>query len=315
MRNLQIYGIAEHLPHEIKSALLKMPEDTLGRVAEIRLRAGNVSTVTVEGDNKFLTTEGISDSPVRCIRTGKSDIEKFIYKICGGSVYAYEESIKNGYIPYGPFRIGICGSALQNGGGISGFSEITSVNIRIPNHVFNCSDVIISHISQHGFEGFAGILVCSPPGVGKTTTLRDAAIKLSRGIYLRSYGRDKVYRVAVIDERCEIYIKDYFKTCAVDVISGCSKRDALERVSRTMAPEIIICDEIGSSSEAEMILNANIGGIVTIASVHGDSVENVLSKAAIRKLCENRVFSHIYVMKRQNGKVTGKLYKCSDYLN
>lgn len=306
--------IKDCLPSKVINALAKTPENVLYNISEIRMRADNITTVTSGGENLYLADTGVSDNPARCIRVTHKDIDVFIYRLCGGSVYSYEDTIKKGYITRFGIRTGICGEVSLKGKEISGFNRITGVNVRIPNHISGCCENLICHISQNGFPDNSGILIVSPPGVGKTTVLRELAIRLSRGITQKQTGKTRVYRVTVIDERNEIFVPELFWGCMADVLSGAVKSEGIECASRVMSPEIIICDEIGSKADADMLADSHIGGVVFIASMHGNSADNVLSKPAVFKLCNDGVFSYIYLLERISGKTRGSLINIKEYM-
>ncbi len=314
MKSRPIDKIKDCLPAAVKAALEKAPHTILNSISEIRMRADNITTVTVSGENMYLTDTGVADNPLRCIRVTDKDIDAFIYKLCAGSVYSYENTIKNGYITRFGIRTGICGEVSIKGKEICGFNRITGVNIRIPNHISGCCDNLICHISQNGFPDNSGILIVSPPGVGKTTVLRELAIRLSRGITEKQTGKTRAYRVIITDERNEIFVPELFSGCMVDVLGGVPKSIGIECAARVMSPEIIICDEIGSKADADSLNEAHIGGIVFIASMHGNSVDSVLSKSAVHKLCNDGVFSHIYLLDRKNGSIRGRLLSIKEHL-
>lgn len=298
----------------IRLSLEKVPEKLLNSVAEIRLRANGISTITIFGENYFLSDTGLSKNPSRCIKCTCTEIEDFIYNLCQGSVYSYENTIKQGYITRFGARVGLSGNILVKGNEICGFTKITGVNIRIPGHFPGVCDDLIRHIQKNGFEDNAGILVVSPPGVGKTTVLRELAINLSRGIFLDKFEQQKIFRVSIIDERYEIYIPELFSGCCADVLSGIKKSAGLEYAARVLSPEVIICDEIGSEADADAINMAHIGGVVFIASMHASSIKGVLSKQSISKLCHDGVFSHIYLLKRTNYGFSSSIYDIREYV-
>lgn len=306
MKNTALVKITEHLPPCIKQTLLKLNENTFNSISEIRLRAEKINTVTLLGQNLYICYTGISKTASECMKLTQNELDNFIFSICSGSVYSYENTIKNGYISRFGARIGICGNVIIKNSEICGFSKIDSVNIRVPCHVPCCSEKLLSKLPQNIFSSGKGILIASAPGIGKTTLLRDLSVKLSTNT-----GTSASYRVVVIDERNEIYIPELFENCSADIYSGIDKKSGFEYAIRCMSPEIIICDEIGSEKEADVIFSAHTGGISVIASVHASCLNDIYIKPSVKKLCDIGVFSHIYIMNRINGIVSGKLYEYS----
>ena len=92
------------------------------------------------------------------------------------------------------------------------------------------------------------MLIISPPGRGKTTLLRDIARNLSM--------RD--YKVAICDERSEIAgmasgVSPYTFGTMVDVLDGCPKAEGMRMLVRSMSPNVVIADEIGTEDDAEAV--------------------------------------------------------------
>ena len=180
-----------------------------------------------------------------------------------GSLYTYEESIKNGYIPLPEGgRAGVCGEMLFREGRAAGIKRITSVNLRLHRLVRNFALPLLWRYEQ---TGLCGCIVYAPPAMGKTTFLRSAAVLLSEGAVLPPL------KVAVADERSEI-LSVPLSHGLLDVVSGCPKAQAIELLTRTMSPDVILCDEIGAG-EAAAVLEAQNTGVRLIASAHADSLE------------------------------------------
>ena len=129
--------------------------------------------------------------------------------------------------------------------------------------------------------------------MGKTTFLRALAAGLS-DYSENGFGK----RVCIIDERGELYNRKKLLSGFCDVISGIPKLKAIEMVTRTMSPQVIVFDEIGNEGEAELLCSAYSGGIYIAASVHGNSLSDVSAKNGIRKAINSGVFKTAYLMKR-----------------
>ena len=81
----------------------------LESVEEIRLHCGRRATLTSQGKNVA--------TPVILTR---SEMDRILTRLCEGSVYAYRDTIAEGYISLrGGIRVGVCGRAAISGGKIS----------------------------------------------------------------------------------------------------------------------------------------------------------------------------------------------------
>ena len=146
-------------------------------------------------------------------------------------------------------------------------------------------------MNESGFTN--GVLIYSPPGVGKTTLLRSLAVMLSSGKEAR--------RVSVIDTRGELAYSLSAPTLCVDLLSGYPKHVGLLLASRTLGPEVMICDEIGSRAEAEAICEAHNCGVPLIATAHASSVRELLGRAGMGLLHRAGTFG-AYVGIKRSGK-------------
>lgn len=271
--------ILRYLPRRVISELGRIEESDAAD--EIRLRIGGPVSVTVNGENRVL---GIC-----CTR---AEITETVMRLCGGSVHAHGESIRRGYIslPDG-CRAGICGTALAGNGTVMSVHSISSVNIRISRRIENISGPLCGYLRNNGYQN--GVLVYAPPGEGKTTLLRDAASSLSRPPHN--------LRVSVIDTRGELYREDMFCDSIADIYTGYPKPEGIEAAIRTMTPQIIVCDEIGTVREAESILSFQHSGVPLLASAHGDNIRSLLMRPGISMLHENGVFGCYMGIRRRHG--------------
>ena len=170
----------------------------------------------------------------------KIEAEALVNALCDGALYAHRDTIASGYITMrGGVRVGICGYARYEGGKLIGVSEMRSLVFRIPGG--KCD------VAKELYEAFLtakrGMLIYSPPGVGKTTALRSLAESVGGG------GDSR--RVCIVDERCEFLEEDYVN-CEVDILKGYERRTGIEIATRTMTAEVIMIDEIGGD-DAESI--------------------------------------------------------------
>lgn len=229
----------------------------------------------------------------------QTEILQILEKICENSIYAYKNQICNGYITIkGGHRIGITGSAVVENEKIINIKYITSLNFRIARQVLNCSNKIIGQVIDEKNQDIYNTLIVSPPGRGKTTILRDLIRKLSNGIdEINFKGRT----CGVVDERGEIAamykgVPQNDIGIRTDIIENISKAKGIKILIRTMAPEIIACDEIGSKEDVEAIQEAIISGVKGIFTMHGRTLEDVKSNSQINKLIEeNKIEKIIFI--------------------
>ncbi len=312
IQNNSLSKIISFLPSNIKNALNRLDTDTLSKINEIRLRADRACTITLNGENCVLSQSGICRDIKSALGVTGDDIDGFIYKLCRGSIYSYEPTLKEAFITRFGIRIGLSG-VFGVGANSGSFSKIKGINIRLPRHIDGCSKGICDYLSQNGFPQGKGILIASPPGVGKTTLLRDLSLKLSSSVNIK--GENTFLRVCVIDERNEIFMDNIFKSSACDFLSSVPKPFGIETASRVLNPQVIICDEIGTEAESTKILSAHSGGIILIASVHADSLEAINARAHIKALIDGGVFGAAYILQKTLCGVEGKMFelnKCSN---
>ena len=242
-------------------------------IDEIRLRRGRPVSFTSRGRN--IITDLI------CTPAELSDT---ISRLCGGTLHAHSDTIACGYIAFGDGgRAGICGRAVEGGhAAIASVCDADALSIRVPRSVWGISSKLCDYIASRSY--ITSVLVYAPPGGGKTTLLRDAAAALSRAPHSR--------RVAVIDTRGELYREDMFRDTIADIFTGYPKAAGIEIATRTMSPQYIVCDEIGSQDEAEAIISAQHTGVPLLASAHASSYGELASRLPIKRLLDAGIFDH-----------------------
>ena len=242
-------------------------------ITEIRIRRNSPVQFTLYGNTVNADIPSVS----------KQETDDIFYKMCNGSINIYDDEISQGYITAGSkWRVGIGGEySYSREKGRYTLRELHSLNIRI-------SKNNLTFINQDRlFDGkVSSVLIIGPPHSGKTSLLRLYAKQLS-----------EKYRVAICDERREIYTQEL----ECDVLQGIKKSVAISMATRTLNPQYIICDEIGSREEAEEILSEVNTGVKFICTAHGETSDQVLKRPNIKLLADNGVFSR-YVSVCQSDK-------------
>ena len=170
-------------------------------------------------------------------------------------------------------------------------TDITSLNIRIPHRVRGAADGIYRLLERRGFAD--SLLVYSPPGVGKTTVLRELVEKLASG--------ESAYNVAVVDSRCEL-AAGLDGTAAVDVLSSYPRGRGIETAVRTLSPDYVVCDEICTDEDLAALRHAVGSGVRIIASAHGRSYAELMTREGFERLQKKGVFSLFAGLLERHGR-------------
>lgn len=269
----------EKLPPRIAESCRNAASLYGGRINEIRLRKGSPASLTIRGENIVL---GISAT--------EAELEESVRTFCESSLYSHADTVCAGYIAArGGFRVGVCGRAVVRGGEIQSVTDISSLNIRIPERVIGCADRAYEIMAEDDFS--RGILVWSVPGMGKTTLLRELAARLATGKRAR--------RVALVDTRYELS-PGIEGIGIIDVLGGYPRAEGIEIAKRTLGAQVIICDEIADRDDAEAILQAHNSGICVAASAHASSAQPLMTEEPLAGLFRAGVFGTYYGLLAQD---------------
>lgn len=226
----------------------------------------------------------------------QTEILQTVERLCNNSIYAYKNQMCEGFITIkGGHRIGITGTAVIENGKIINIKYISSLNFRIAREIINCSNPILGQVIDKKNNTINNTLIVSPPGKGKTTILRDLIRNISNGVPALNF-RGKT--CGVVDERGEIAamyqgIPQNNIGIRTDVIENISKAKGMKMLIRSMAPEVIACDEIGSKEDIEAIKEAMISGVKGIFTIHGKNFDDLKSNKYIKELIDNKQIEKI----------------------
>ena len=281
--------ILEILPSEVKNVVTNCRD--ADSIQEIRLKI-NKPLIFVSNNKEIRTSyEGKAE-----------DIRIIIQKISSYSIYAFEEEIRQGFITIqGGHRVGICGSCVLDGNYIKTIKNISSINIRIAKDVKGCSDSVLPFITNEG--QVLNTILISPPKCGKTTILRDLARQISNGV---SRWNLSGKNVAIVDERSEIAacyrgIPQMDVGIRKDVLDNCPKSEGIIMAIRSMGPQVIICDEIGTYKDMDSIVAALNSGVNVITTIHGFNEEDLFKRPVFKEIIENKVFDRAVILSNKKG--------------
>lgn len=299
----------------IKDKLLAVSDEIKKETFEIRMRAEGALILGGTYGCGFINSDGrfsliYPKSPVVVTR---QELDATLSRMCSFSMHTYQQNLVDGYITLsGGHRVGVCGTAVNEKSIIMSVREISSLNIRIAREIYGVSRKILDEVF---YEHISSLIIAGPPSSGKTTLIRDIARELSGG-----FGC--CYRKVVIaDERGEIAaIKDGIPQNDIglnsDVICGFPKGIAIMNALKSMSPEVIICDEVGTKDEIKAIEYGLNSGVKFILTVHASSYEELKRKKQIKMLLETGEFNNIVLLK--SGRVPGitdKIINCEVLLN
>ncbi|MBR6779149.1 MAG: Flp pilus assembly complex ATPase component TadA [Clostridia bacterium] len=261
-------------------------------INEIRMRT-NAKLIVVIKNKKYYLKNDKGDYIV----ANKVMIENFIRRASENSIYAFNDSIINGYLtlPKG-IRVGICGNVVSDNNNIITIKEFQSVNIRIPHIIKNCSLSAYPYLIID--NEVYNTLIISAPGRGKTTFLRDLVYQMSQNNLSKN--------VLIADERTEI--------CSVidsepminlggfcDIYSNCSKKFAFKNGIRSMRPDIIVTDEIDLEKDLDCLLEAMNSGVNVIASIHAKDIKELRNKSGFENVLNQKFFNRFVVLSDTEG--------------
>lgn len=194
--------------------------------------------------------------------------------------------------------MGVSGKVVLENDRVKNMEYISSLNIRMTHEIKGCADKIMRFVTEKG--QVCHTLIVSPPRSGKTTLIRDLIRQISNG---NEYV--KGCTVGVVDERSEIGgcymgIAQNDLGIRTDILDCCPKSQGMLMLIRSMAPQVIAVDEIGTIEEIHSVEYAMQCGCKMIASVHGADMQEVREKPILGDLIKSHRFERYVVLKNKN---------------
>ena len=274
------------------------------RLQEIRMRIGQPLILLEDGEEK-IPVDGNGREHV----VTKEEIRETLEYISHYSLYAYEYEMKQGFLTIeGGHRVGISGKAIIENDHIKNMQFISSINLRISHEVLGCADQVLPYITAN--RQLCHTLIISPPGCGKTTLIRDLIRQISDGTqYIKGCT------VGVVDERselggCYMGVAQNHLGMRTDILDCCPKAEGMIMLIRSMSPQVIAVDEIGTPEEVHAIEYAMHCGCKMLASVHGESMEEIRKRPVLDQMVRQRRFERYVILGNQ--PTTGSIQSIFD---
>ena len=265
----------------MSAVLIKL--ENIDEITELRLRVGSNLRVYFGKSEKEFN-----------INVTKEHLLKILSNISSNSIYSVQQDINKGFITIeGGNRIGVAGEVVIVDGKIRNIKDISSMNIRVAHECLGVANKIMDKIVS--VDGIKNTLIVSPPGLGKTTLLRDIVRNLS----------ERGYNISVIDERGEIAamhagsptLNVGYRT---DVISFVDKAFGMQMAVRSMAPQVVCTDEIGDLKDVEAIKYLCKCGVSYITTMHGHSLKDI-SSGPMREILDCGYLDTVIVLSSKMG--------------
>ena len=285
---IKIEEILKYFPANLYNVLqnvIHQNEELEKKLVEIRIRCNKPIILKIRR----------SDIPIDYI-VEQTEILQTLEKLCENSIYAYKKQLCEGFLTVkGGHRVGITGTVVSEDNEIINIKYISSLNFRIARQILGCSNNVIDKIIDLENKTIFNTLIVSPPGKGKTTLLRDIIRVISNGIPEIEFSGQTC---GVVDERGEIAasykgVPQNDIGIRTDIIENVNKAKGMKILIRSMAPQVIACDEIGSKEDVQAIKEAMISGVKGIFTIHGKDMNDIKRNKEINELIENKQIEKI----------------------
>ena len=281
---------ARVLPLRLRSGVMSLPEDRRSQIEELRLRVGlPMAAVLPEGER------ALAGPPVT-----QQELEQLLELASRASVHAVLDQLSRGYLTVqGGHRVGLCGSVALEDGAVRTIRKLSSAAVRVARQFPGAAEEVLPSLLEG--RRLESALILAPPGLGKTTLLRDLVRAVSAG------EGAPPRRVGVADERGEIAalfdgVPQLDVGPRTDVMEGCPKAWGLMTLLRGMNPQVLAVDEITAPEDVAALVSAAGCGVTLLATAHGAGREDLSRRKLYRGLLEEGVFRRLVRIRREAGR-------------
>ena len=230
----------------------------------------------------------------------QQELEQLLELASRASVHAVLDQLSRGYLTVqGGHRVGLCGTVALEDGAVRTIRKLSSAAVRVARQFPGAAEEVLPSLLESG--RLESALILAPPGLGKTTLLRDLVRAVSAG------EGAPPRRVGVADERGEIAalfdgVPQLDVGPRTDVMEGCPKAWGLMTLLRGMNPQVLAVDEITAPEDVAALMSAAGCGVTLLATAHGAGREDLSRRKLYRGLLEEGVFRRLVRIRREAGR-------------
>ena len=86
-----------------------------------------------------------------------------------------------------------------------------------------------------------------------------------------------------------------------DVLDNCLKREGMLMAIRSLSPDVLICDEIGTKEDIDALNTAFNSGVNIVVTVHGSSLGDIKKRRAFDDFLLSGIIERIIVLSNRLG--------------
>ena len=112
--------------------------------------------------------------------------------------------------------------------------------------------------------------------------------------------------IGIVDERCEIAalykgVPQNDIGIRTDILENIPKPLGIKMLIRSMAPQVIAADEIGTKEDVAAIKEAVCSGVKGIFTAHGEEKEELIKNPILKELIKEQMVEKILFLNIKNG--------------